>query len=100
MAVRVANTKDFLVIAMSVQEAIDICHFGCVDTKWNVACLICDNCNADLKNEYPVYYVAALNRLFCADCYKKWYSHATRYDEDIPYEEEHFNKYAKRLNLI
>lgn len=100
MAVRVENEKGFLVITMSVQEAVDVCHFGFAETELTDGCLICDNCNADLKDESLVYYVPVLNRLFCTECYKEWYATATRYDEDIPYEEKYFNYYAKLLNLI
>lgn len=104
MAVRVENKKDFLVIAMTTVEAIHDCNFGYCDDKKQEYHLLCDNCNdllnADPKHHPVVYYVAVLNRLFCAKCYKEWYAHATRYTEDIPYEEKHFNRYAKKLNLI
>ena len=104
MAVRVKNEKDFLVIAMTTSEAIHDCDFGAINTERAECYLICDSCN-ELLNVSPlkhpiVYYVAVLNRLLCAKCYKEWYTHATRYDEDIPYEERYFNKYAKKLNLI
>lgn len=104
MAVRVKNEKGFLVIAMTTVEAIHDCDFGCDDDEKEEYYLVCDNCN-ELLNVHPekhpvVYYVAVLNRLFCAKCYKEWYATATRYDEDIPYEERHFNKYTKKLNLI
>ena len=98
MAVRVENKKGFLVIAMTISEAIHDCNFGATNTKRAECYLICDNCN---KLLHPiVYYIAVLNRLLCAKCYKEWYANATRYNEDIPYEERYFNKYAKKLNLI
>ena len=104
MAVRVENEKGFLVIAMTTSEAIHDCDFGCANDKKGEYYLVCDNCNellnAHLKKYPIVYYVAVLNRLFCAKCYKEWYARATRYDEDISYEECYFNKYAKKLNLI
>ena len=104
MAVRVENEKGFLVIAMTTSEAIHDCDFGYANDEKGEYYLVCDNCN-ELLNAHPkkypiVYYVVVLNRLFCAECYKEWYARATRYDEDIPYEEEYFNYYAKKLNLI
>lgn len=104
MAVRVENKKGFLVIAMTISEAIHDYNFGVTNTERAECYLICDNCNK-LLNVSPlkhpiVYYVAVLNRLLCAECYKEWYANATRYNEDIPYEERYFNKYAKKLNLI
>ena len=104
MATRVENKKGFLVIAMTTSEAIHDCNFGYANDEKGEYYLICDNCN-ELLNAYPkkhpiVYYVAALNRLFCTKCYKEWYAHAIRYDEDIHYEKRCFNKYAKKLNLV
>lgn len=104
MAIRVKNGKGFLVIAMTTVEAIHDCDFGCINEKKAEYYLICDSCNK-LLNSHPqkhpiVYYVAVLNRLLCAECYKDWFAHATRYEEDIPYEERYFKKYAKKLNII
>lgn len=103
MARRVNNTKGFLVIAMNVAEAVAICKFGVEDIKNKAHLLICDRCNKRLDNipiNDEVYYVAALNHLLCINCYREWIAYAKRYDEDIPYEERYFNKYAKKLNLI
>lgn len=104
MAIRIKNEKGFLIIAMTTVEAIHDCDFGYSDDEKGEYYLLCDNCN-ELLNIHPekhpvVYYIAVLNRLFCTKCYKEWYATATRYDEDIPYEERYFNKYAKKLNLI
>lgn len=104
MAARVENKKGFLVIAMTISEAIHYCDFGYADNEKGEYYLVCDNCG-ELLNAHPkkhpiVYYVAALNRLFCTKCYKEWYAHAIRYDEDIHYEKRCFNKYAKKLNLV
>ena len=46
-----------------------------------------------------VYYVAVLNRVFDKESYEDWYENATRYEEDIPYEEKHFNYYAEKLGI-
>lgn len=102
MAVRINNPKGFLVIMMKPYEAAIYCHFGCKLPEDNGYYLICDNCNNILDGfpfNVPVYYVAVLNKIFCDKCYAEWISNATRYDEDIPYETAHFNKYAKLLDL-
>lgn len=107
MAKRVDNSKDFLVIAMTPREAMDICEFGFKnvpnyedDTVEDI--LICDKCNDLLSDESytkEVYYVAVLNRLFCKRCYDNFIASATRYDEDMPIEEDYFNTYAKLLGI-
>lgn len=60
---------------MTISEAIHDCNFGAINTERAECYLICDDCN-ELLNvsplKYPIiYYVAALNCLFCAECYKK-----------------------------
>lgn len=94
MARRVQNNKGFLIIEMTPKEAIEICGFG-----WCGA-LVCDDCNTPINNNNYIYYIAVLSRVFCKECYEDWASTATRYDEDIDYETEKFEYYAKLLNLI
>lgn len=94
MAKRIENSKGFLIIEMTPEEAIAICKFGYFGE------LICDDCNKSIKNEENVYYIPVLNRVFCKQCYEDWLNSATRYDEDINYENEHFEFYAKLLNII
>ena len=59
--------------------------------------IIDDNTNEVIQGN--VYYVAVLNRAFGKKGYKDWYKNATRYEEDIPYEEKHFNYYAEKLGI-
>lgn len=94
MAQKVENNKGFLVIEMTPYEAIFICNFGAFGE------LICDDCNKLLNEDDNVYYIAALNQLFCKKCYENWLNYAVRYEEDIEYETNYFNHYAKLLNII
>ena len=59
--------------------------------------IIDDNTNEVIRGN--VYYVAVLNRVFGKESYEDWYENATRYKEDIPYEEKHFNYYAEKLGI-
>lgn len=90
MAKKVSNSKGFLIIQMSVTEA-QLLGFG-----FNGAC-VCMSCN-DLCLP-DVYYIAALNDCMCEKCMEKFLSDATRYEEDIPYEEKYYNQYTKILGL-
>lgn len=96
MAKKYDNDKDFLVIEMSIREAAFTCNFGVI-TSNGIPIIIDDNTNEVILGN--VYYVAALNLVFSKESYKDWYKNATRYEEDIPYEEKHFNYYAKRLGI-
>lgn len=96
MAGIVKNEKGFLIIKMSVAEAINKCGFG----YYNSNTLHCDNCNNILKGNVSVYYVAAMNRVLCKECYKEWYAHATRYTADIDFETKQFRHYLITLGLL
>lgn len=96
MAKRYYNNKGFLVIEMSIREAAFICNFGYIIPN-GIPVIIDDNTNEVIRGN--VYYVTALNRVFGKEGYKDWYENATRYEEDIPYEEKHFNYYAKKLSI-
>lgn len=98
MATIIINNKQFKIIKLNFDEAIKLCKFGIIFDGEEL--LICDNCNDLIVEEKELYYVACMNRLFCKKCYEEWYINATRYKEDIPYEEKYFNTYAKLLNLI
>ncbi len=98
MATIVTNDKQFRIIKLNSDEAIKLCKFGI--TFDGEEFLICDNCNDLIIEEKELYYISAMNRLFCKKCYEDWYATAIRYKEDIPYEEKYFNTYAKLLNLI
>ena len=96
MAKKYDNDKGFLVIEMSIREAAFICNFGGI-TPSGIPVIIDDNTNEVIRGN--VYYVAALNRALGKEGYEDWYETATRYKEDIPYEEEHFNYYAEKLGI-
>ena len=96
MAKKYDNNKGFLVIEMSIREAAFTCNFRGI-TPNGIPVIIDDNTNEVIRGN--VYYVAALNRAFGKEGYKDWYKNATRYEEDIPYEEKHFNYYAERLGI-
>ena len=96
MAKRYYNNKGFLVIEMSIIEAAFTCNFGYIIPN-SIPVIIDDNTNEVIRGN--VYYVAVLNRAFGKKGYKDWYKNATRYEEDIPYEEKHFNYYAEKLGI-
>lgn len=85
MATIITNKKGFGVIRTSSIECL----------SWG-GMAICDSCN---KAANPGYLVCVLNHWLCADCFKDWYKHAKRYQEDIPYEERRFKEYESVLNL-
>lgn len=96
MANIVKNEKGFLIIKMSVDEAINKCGFG----YYNGNTLHCDDCNNILKGDVSVYYIAAMNRVFCEKCYKEWYNNATRYAANIDFESKQFKHYLIVLGLF
>ena len=96
MAKKYDNDKDFLIIEMSIREAAFTCNFGYIIPN-SIPVIIDDNTNEVIRGN--VYYVAALNRAFGKEGYEDWYENAIRYEEDIPYEEKHFNYYAEKLGI-
>uniref|UniRef100_A0AAU8MHL0 Uncharacterized protein n=1 Tax=Geladintestivirus 5 TaxID=3233137 RepID=A0AAU8MHL0_9CAUD len=96
MAKKYNNDKGFLVIEMSIKEAAFRCNFGFINRS-GIPIIIDDNTNEVIQGN--VYYVAALNHAFGKKSYEYWYEGAIRYKEDIPYEEKHFNYYAKKLGI-
>lgn len=86
MAKKVDNPKDFLVIEVSTVELFAKAGgYG-----------ICDSCNATAENGY---YVAVLNRWYCPACYESWVKRAKLYKEDVKFEKENFERYAKIFGL-
>lgn len=100
MAKRIDNSKGFLVIEMTPDEAINICGFGFHDNVNKQVYLVCDICNELLNSEEQVYYIAVIDRLVDKKCCNYWISHSKRYDEDISYETKQFTKYATKLSLV
>lgn len=97
MAKQVIGKNGHLCIEMTVNEAINKCGFGIPFD----GIIICDNCNIgyNSKQEEPVYYVAVLNMLYCKDCFDDYIENAPYYEEDKDFEIEHYNRYAKILNI-
>ena len=89
MAKQVNNSKGFLVIEMSNEEARKL-GFGIYE-----GC-ICMHCNNII--EEPIYYIAVLNDTMDKHCYEKWLKHAKNYPEDRIIEERNFNYYFNQLN--
>lgn len=82
----VKNDKGFLVMEITRAELVS--KFA----KY-VFIGVCDSC---MDSPEVGYYVAVLNRWLCKKCYDEWMQRATRYQEDIPYEERNYEIY-KRL---
>ena len=98
MAKKYDNDKGFLIIEMTYDEATILCNFGC-QTSEDSYFVVCDTCNNRLTNNDKIYYVAVINRALCFDCCNDFIKGCDRHPDDIPYEERHYNYYAKKLNL-
>ena len=55
---------------------------------------LCDDCCAISPEGY---YVAAINRWLCPQCYIGWKKTATRYSKDVPAEESNCKFYKERI---
>lgn len=97
MAKQIIGKNGHLCIEMTIDEAFDKCEFGDPELKL----LICDNCNDQIfdDEEESIYYIAVLNMLFCKDCFDDYIENAPYYEEDKDYEKNHYNYYAKLLNI-
>lgn len=92
MARIVKNDKGFKVISMPISEARAI-GFGF--DYFGKRVVICDRCSEYINDN--VYYVATLKQCLCASCYFKWYEHAKRYNDDMPYEIKNFEETLNAL---
>lgn len=97
MAKQIKGKNGHLCIEMTMDEAFYKCEFGI--PFHGIA--VCDNCNTELtfNQEESVYYIAVLNMLYCKDCFDDYIENAPYYEEDKDFEIEHYNHYAKILNL-
>lgn len=91
------NDKGFLIIQMTPLEATNICNFGFKISR-SLVNIVCDTCNKNI-NYGNVYYVAVLNRALCRNCVDEFITKYDKHQEDIKYEKQHYNYYAKLLNL-
>lgn len=84
MGKKVENDKKFLIIHMTVQEAIAAMDcFG--------ECNLCGEVCAD------GYYIPVIHQFYCQKCYDAWISSATRYRSDIGTEIRRFNAMKRKL---
>lgn len=83
MAKIIKNDKGFKILGLTIDECKSV-GFGAYNGITHV--VLCDDCNTLLIQEPEVYYVAVLNRIFCAPCLLDWYNNANYYPEDSRYE--------------
>lgn len=94
MAKKIKNKKGFLIIEMTVEEAINDCMFGCAGE------IICDGCNKYTNNpEDIIYYIAVLNMAFCKECLNEFLNRQERYEEDEDVEKKNYNFIARMVGL-
>lgn len=91
MAKKFENEKGFLIIQMSTCEASKL-GWG---TEYGE--FLCATCNCLLGPD--VYYVAVLNDTMCEECLEEFLDENNRYEEDIHYETQMYEYYAKKLGL-
>lgn len=94
MAKKIENEKGFLVIEMTVEEAINDCMFGYAGE------IVCDGCNKYTNNpEDIIYYIAVLNMAFCKECLDEFLNRQEHYEEDKDIEEKNYNFIARMVGL-
>ena len=93
MAKIVDNDKGFKVISLATEDAASL-GFG----MYGSGACICMDCNKECLSG-DIYYIAVLNDTMCKNCYERWIRSATRYTEDIPFEDRNFNYYKEQLGL-
>lgn len=94
MAKKIENKKGFLIIEMTVEEAINDCMFGCAGE------IICDGCNKYINNpEDMIYYIAVLNMAFCKECLDEFLNRQEHYKEDEDVEKKNYNFIARMVAI-
>lgn len=94
MAKKIKNKKGFLIIEMTVEEAINDCMFGYAGE------IICDGCNKYTNNpENIIYYIAVLNMVFCKECLDEFLNRQEHYEEDEDVEKKNYNFIARMVGL-
>lgn len=86
MAIKITNSKGFLVLKMLRPELPYI-------TEEDSGC---DFCN---RNPLEGYYIGVLNSWYCNACYEEWMNNpkTIRYEEDIWFEERRFKRMCEML---
>lgn len=78
MPKEIINIKNFKILELTSEEFYSTGGFS-----------ICDSCCLQMKTGY---YISVLNLSYCTDHYLKWFKEATRYPEDINFEEYNFSQ--------
>lgn len=91
MAKQYQNDKGFLIIEMLPYEA-QLIGFGIYE-----GC-VCMHCNDIIRDK--IYYVACLNDVMDKECLDDWYKDAIRYEEDMSYEQRHFDNVMRMLQYV
>jgi hypothetical protein len=78
MAAIVKTEKGFKIIKVTRDEILNIIN----------SAGLCDGCSTNKCQEG--FYIAALNRWYCPDCYNSWYNRAEYYPEEAMYEERNY----------
>lgn len=86
MATIVRNEKLFDVVKTTNVECIEWGGYA-----------ICDHCNIEAGTGYLV---CVLNSWICPKCFNKWYEHAIRYPEDVPYESSIMKEMINNLEYV
>lgn len=60
-------------------------------------CIVCDRCNMGILPDAQCYFIAALNRIYCKDCFERWHKNAIFHPEDRAYEIKNYNKTEEML---
>lgn len=93
------KASDFLAIGMGGSDNITTNFengFECVTIEGGQF-MICDSCNEYIKKDEICYYVAVLNRILCAKCFKKFILSATYYKEDCFVEMKNYSRIKAEL---
>ena len=97
MAKRYDNDKGFLIIELTQKDAGDV-NFGFMYPDGTRE-FLCGTCNTIIKGN--MYYIAALNEVFCKECMEdivKNYTHYTS-GNDLDFEIRHYNNIAQYVGL-
>ena len=57
----------------------------------------CELCGKITETDDIMYYIAAINQVYCAECFIAWYNSATRYKSEIPQEEANCERVVQKL---
>lgn len=87
MAKALKTNKDFLVIAASRMEVVEV--FKTIG--------VCDSCNNSAHKGFLIPVLGS--QWYCPKCFKEWHSKAKYFKEDQEYEHRVFTRYCEILNI-